>query len=102
MGNEKIQDFTTRADIMLRKMQIANELLKRSEKFSSSETKPSLTDLKTLSEIGQTVSLAMELFPDESIPQKDSINNLVKSLKKMEDLDLEKMMQLMSLFNALS
>ncbi|MBR6700483.1 MAG: hypothetical protein IKL72_02010 [Firmicutes bacterium] len=101
MGNEKIQDFTTRADIMLHKMHIANELLKRSDKLSSSDTKLSLTDLKTLSEIGQTVSLAMELFPDDSIPQKDSINSLVKSLKKMEDLDLEKMMQLMSLFNAL-
>lgn len=101
MNSEKIQDFTSRADIMLNKMQIANELLKRSEKLKSSDSKLSLTDLKTLSEIGQTVSLAMELFPDESIPQKDTINNLVSSLKKMEDLDLAKMMQLMSLFNAL-
>lgn len=101
MGNEKIHDFTTRADVMLHKMQIANELLKRSDKLSSVETKISLTDIKTLSEIGQTVSLAMELFPEESVPQKDTINNLVKSLKKMEDLDLAKMMQLMSLFNAL-
>ncbi len=101
MNSEKLQDFTSRADIMLNKMQIANELLKRSEKLKSSDSKLSLTDLKTLSEIGQTVSLAMELFPDESIPQKDTINNLVNSLKKMEDLDLAKMMQLMSLFNAL-
>ncbi|MBE6020679.1 MAG: hypothetical protein IJC41_02880 [Firmicutes bacterium] len=101
MGNEKIQEFTTRADIMLHKMQIANELLKRSDKLSCSDTKLSLTDLKTISEIGQTVSLAMELFPDESVPQKETINNLVKSLKKMEDLDIAKMMQLMSLFNAL-
>lgn len=101
MSNEKLQDFTTRADVMLKKMQIANELLKRSEKLSSSDSKLSLTDLKTLSELGQTVSLAMELFPDESIPQKDTINNMVSSLKRMEDLDLAKMMQLMSLFNAL-
>jgi len=43
----------------------------------------------------------MELFPEESLPQKDTINNLVSSLKKMEDLDLAKMIQLMSLFNAL-
>ena len=34
MGNEKIQEFTTRADIMLHKMQIANELLKRSDKLA--------------------------------------------------------------------
>lgn len=101
MSNEKLQDFTTRADVMLKKMQIANELLKRSEKLSSSDSRLSLTDLKTLSELGQTVSLAMELFPDESIPQKDTINNMVSSLKRMEDLDLAKMMQLMSLFNAL-
>ena len=101
MSNEKLQDFTTRADVMLKKMQIANELLKRSEKLSSSDSKLSLTDLKTLSELGQTVSLAMERFPDERIPQKDTINNMVSSLKRMEDLDLAKMMQLMSLFNAL-
>lgn len=101
MEKEKLHDFTTRADIMLHKMQVANELLKRSDKLSSSGTKLSLTDIKTLSEIGQTVSLALELFPDDSVPQKDTINNLVKSLKKMEDLDLAKMMQLMSLFNAL-
>lgn len=101
MSNEKLQDFTTRADVMLKKMQIANELLKRSEKLSSADSKLSLTDLKTLSEIGQTVSLAMELFPDDSIPQKETINHLVNSLKRMEDLDLAKMMQLMSLFNAL-
>ncbi|MDO4482469.1 MAG: hypothetical protein Q4C14_07065 [Bacillota bacterium] len=101
MSSEKLQDFTTRADVMLKKMQIANELLKRSEKLSSSGSKLSLTDLKTLSELGQTVSLAMELFPDESIPQKDTINSMVGTLKRMEDLDLAKMMQLMSLFNAL-
>lgn len=100
MSKEKLQDFTTRADLMLGKMQIANELLKRSERLSSS-SKLSLTDLKTLSELGQTVSLAMELFPEESIPQKETINSMVSTLKKMEELDLEKMLQLMSLFNAL-
>ena len=56
---------------------------------------------KSLVELGETVSLALDLMPGES-SQKDTINGLVKGLKQLEDMDLEKMMQLVSLFSAMN
>ena len=101
MDNNNFDDFTSKADVMLHKMLKMNELLKRSTKLTSPDYKLSLTDFKSLVELGETVSLALELMPGEN-PQKDTINNLVKSLKQMEDMDLEKMMQLVSLFSAMN
>lgn len=101
MDQQKINDFTDKADEMLHKMFTMNELLKRSGKLSSPDFKLSLTDFKSLIELGETLSLAMELIPDQK-PQKDMIDQMVRGLKQMKDLDLEKMMQMVTLLNAMN
>lgn len=101
MDTQKISEFTLRADEMLHKMHTANELLKRSGKFTSPDFKLTLTDIKTLCELGETAVLAMELFPDQLSQHKGTVDSILHSLKMIEDVDLEKMLQLMSLFNSM-
>ena len=101
MDNQKLNDFTGKADVMLHKMLTMNELLKRSGKLSSPDYKLSLTDFKSLIELGETLSLAMELMPAQK-SQKEMVDQMVKGLRQVEDMDLEKMIQMVSLFSAMN
>ena len=101
MDNQKLNDFTGKADAMLHKMTTMNELLKRSGKLSSPDYKLSLTDFKGLIELGETLSLAMELMPAQK-PQKDMVDQMIKGLRQIEGMDLEKMMQMVTLFSAMN
>ncbi len=99
MNRNKVEDFTQRADRMLHKMQTANELLRRAGRLSDPSFRLSLTDLKSLAQLGETLSLAMELVPTDP-SRKETVDQLVDGLKKVQDLDLGALLQLASLFSA--